>query len=440
MRIRGFYRASLTHFWKCRRISMLRKNIEFYKHKKLRGRIRLLAYCAIVFMTILMGVGMVTASPVGRIVLAVAYVLGAYLGATMTHIVAASIAEELYDIRDIMKEVADGNLNVEIPEKMHTQDEFGELAVCIDSTFTRLRTYIVYINEITEVLNTISDGYLKVELHQDYSGEFAKVKKAILQISSSLSFTMEQINQTAESVATDTEAIASTSAVLSEGATDQASAIQELTASLSSITELVHNNSQGAVDATHKVVEVSNRVKESDARMDELRGAMEAIKESSDQIVNIISAIQGIATQTNLLSLNAAIEAARAGEHGKGFAVVASEVGNLANQSVEAVRSTAEIIDKTIAAVEKGVAITGDTAAAMQQVVDGTNEISDIMHNIAEASTEQSEALTQISEGVEQIASVVDNNVQSASSSADTSARLDEEVQKLKELVDQFKL
>ena len=404
----------------------------------IRNRVRILAIVAGIIMTILAGVGLITATLIGKIIIIISYSSGLVAGISATHIIAVSINEEISEINSVMKQISDGNLDVTLSEDLFTKDEFGSLVACILPTLDRLRNYISYINEISSVLKTISNGCFKIELENDYDGEFFVVKDALLQISTSLSSTISQISKSTEGIELDSENIAASSAKLSDGASDQASAIEELTASITSITELVNTNSKGAVSASDKVDTVKDSVNESDEKMHDLLLAMEVIKDSSKQIVTIIATIQDIANQTNLLSLNAAIEAARAGENGKGFAVVASEVGNLANQSVQAAKTTTAFIKKTIQAVEKGSHIANNTAKSLQTVVDGTNEIATIMQDIAVASTEQSEALNQIADGVEQIATVIDHNVMTASESSETSSKLAGEVILLRELIEQF--
>jgi len=412
--------------------------LEKLKNTAIRSRIRFLASLSLGLMIILAIIGSITASPIGRVIIGITLFIGFITGYVSTRLIAVSISQQVSGVMDLMEQVSAGNLDVKIPDELYTKEEFGSLTLSVEHTLKQLHMYIAYIDEIASALDTIANGCLRVELKQEYTGEFINVKNALLNISSSLQTTIQQINKSAENVSNDSVQIASSSAILSDGASDQASAIEELTASLTSITELVNNNSQSAVSASKRVDDVRSSVNSSDKKMQELLTAMETIKVSSARIVDIIQTIQDIASQTNLLSLNASIEAARAGENGKGFAVVATEVGNLANQSVSAAKTTATLIEETIRAVEFGVSIADETAKSMNEVVNGTNEIADIMLNIANASTEQSEALSQIADGVDQIASVMDQNVTTASESASTSEALEQEVSNLRTLVGKF--
>ena len=160
----------------------------------------------------------------------------------------------------------------------------------------------------------------------------------------------------------------------------------------------------------------------------------------SKSIEAAVTLIDNIASQTNLLSLNASIEAARAGELGRGFAVVAGEIGNLANQSVDAVKMTSTLISNTVSAVEKGAEIADHTASSSSALAEIATDITGIMDQISEGSQTQSDLLKQFSSAVEQIATVVNHNAENASETAEISNSLKSEAYHLKQLVEQFEL
>ena len=158
---------------------------------------------------------------------------------------------------------------------------------------------------------------------------------------------------------------------------------------------------------------------------------MERISSTSQEIQNIIGSIEEIASQTNLLSLNASIEAARAGEAGKGFAVVADQIGKLAGDSAQAAVNTRDLIEKSLQEIENGNQITEKTVAALNKILESMNDFANAAKGASESSTEQ---------GIEQISSVVQSNSAAAEETSATSQELSAQSEGLKNLVGRFKL
>lgn len=227
---------------------------------------------------------------------------------------------------------------------------------------------------------------------------------------------------------------------LSEGAMDQAASVEELAASITTIQTQINENATNAGQVNKKVESVNDMIMQSNVKMKEMIDATDEISLKSKEISKIINIIEGIASQTNLLALNASIEAARAGESGKGFAVVANEVKNLAEQSSEAAKNTAELISGTLIAVNNGASIADSTAEYLLTVVSEVNEVVDIVDRISIASNDQASAIDQITYGVDQISGVVQSNSATAQESAATSEELSSQAQTLKGLVENFQL
>lgn len=366
------------------------------------------------------------------------FIAGVVLIACITLVLAGRITKPLKLLAKNAQQIADGELDLEI--KVKTSDEVGLVADSIRNIILRLREYIVYINEISDILNEIAEGNLAFELTKEYIGEFARIKDSLLHISSSLNSTMYQINQTAEQVAEGAEQIAYGAQSLSQGATEQASSTQELEATMSQIAEQISDNAKNAANVREIAEIAKTDVTNSDAYMHEMIRAMEDITEKSSQISRIIKTIDDIAFQTNILALNAAVEAARAGVAGKGFAVVADEVRNLASKSAEAVRTTTELIEGTVKSISKGTQIVNDTADSLQSVVDKVQQIETMIQTIAEACAEQASGAEQVSIGIDQITMVTQTNSAAAEQSAASSEELSGHSQILKGLVQTFKL
>lgn len=174
--------------------------------------------------------------------------------------------------------------------------------------------------------------------------------------------------------------------------------------------------------------------------MNKMLEAMRDIDTASNDIKNVIQTIEDIASQINLLSLNASIEAARAGEAGRGFAVVADQVGKLADESAEATRITEEMIQKALSAVEKGSRIANDTAAALNETVERVEEVVSNVKNISVETASQAQVLSEVTRGVEQISAVIEENSAMSQESSASAEELSAQAQLLDEMVGEFKL
>lgn len=415
----------------------MKRILERLKNVGIRIRIASLSTVAIMFLIMMLFLSFMNDKVILKVVI---FIIAAIVGYIYTKLVSLSILGEIKNLKSIMIKVAEGDLSVIVEDSIKTKDEFGDFAKAMEKTLIQLNTYQSYIDEIAVVLNKMAEGKMELELHQSYDGQFMVIKKALYGISTSLNSTLKEINTSSDKVAKEAENMQIAATDVSNGTTEEAATIEELTATIQAITSQVSINAEGAVDAKSKISNMADTAIINNENMTHLLGAMEDIRSSSNEVVNIIQTIEGIARQTNLLSLNASIEAARAGEMGKGFAVVASEIGNLANQSVNAVKITSQLIENTIQAVEHGVNLTGESAKSSNEVAIVAKDITKIMDDITDNSQSQSELLQQFADAVEQIAVVVDGNKAAAVSSAQMSEVLTKEAVHLKQMIDQFEL
>ena len=353
----------------------------------------------------------------------------------LSHTVSDIIASPIEKIRDVAKEIAGGNLEVEV--NVDSNDEVGELQQAFMEMTGGLRIYII---EIANVLGSISHGDLSVVTSDIYKGDFVQMKDSLDNILVSLNETFYEIKEATAQVNGGSEQVSATAQSLSQGATDQASAIEELTASMSEVNEQVKNTSKHADNTNAIVKDLAYHIDESNKKMDKMLAAMNEIESSSINIKEIIQTIDDIAGQTNLLALNAAIEAARAGEAGKGFAVVAEEVRQLAEESSEAVKNTTELIVSSIKSVNEGKEIADDTSKALKGVVENTKKVTELVEKITKATDEQSISLEQINGGIGQIADVVQSNSAVAEESAAASEELTAQAETLDTMIGRFNL
>lgn len=353
-------------------------------------------------------------------------------------IIAIGIVKPLKKLRGIANEISDGNLNVQMDIK--SSDEIGQVADAIKKTVVRLSKYIDYINEISEVLNTFAKGDMCITLNQDYAGEFSPIKKALNDISISLSQSLSAINVSAEQVNAGASQVSDGAQVLASGATEQASSIEELSASINEIYESANKNAENVYTASKYMDETVFEVEESNNYMGKMLLAMNDIEITSKEISKITKAIEDIAFQTNILALNAAIEASRAGNAGKGFAVVADEVRNLAAKSAEAAKNTVNLIEKSISSVQEGSGIAQSTAKSLAIVSTKTKYVKDIISEIDNSSQAQTSSISEINQGIEQISAIIQNNAATAEESSASSEELSAQAATLKDEVSKFKL
>ncbi|MCI8666613.1 MAG: HAMP domain-containing protein [Dorea sp.] len=333
--------------------------------------------------------------------------------------------------------IAEGNLDVEL--ETANEDEIGILS----NTFARMvGTLNRIVTDLKYVLEEMAEGNFTVrtKAEDSYIGAFEGVLLSVRKMNRRLSGALSQIDVSADQVSMGSDQMASGAQALSQGSVQQAASVEELTATISGISEHVQGTAHNAADARSISVQSGEETAICNQQMQEMVAAMDEIGKRSAEIGKIIKTIEDIAFQTNILALNAAVEAARAGEAGKGFAVVADEVRNLAGKSASASKSTSELIQGAVSAVDKGMEIANETAQSLEKVVESSRAISELVDKIAEAAVEQSTSLEQATNGMNQISSVVQTNSATAEESAATSEELSSQSQMLRNLVRQFKL
>lgn len=327
----------------------------------------------------------------------------------------------------------------DIDLEVNSEDEIGKLAETFQATALNLKTII---QDVNYLLGLMANGDFQVasQYEEKYVGDYREILLAMRGIKIQLSNTLSEINQASEQVSFGSDQVASGAQALSQGAAEQASSIEELSATIAIISEHTKRNAEDAENAKMVVSKTEHQVEDCNKQLKEMVTAIKVINDKSNEINEIIKIIDAIAFQTNILALNAAIEAARAGEAGKGFAVVADEVRNLAGKSAEAAKNTAILIEETVNAVEDGTLMADKTERAMEVVVEGTSAITNLIERIVNASNEQAQGAGQVTFAVEQIASVIQNNSATAEESAATSEELSGQAETLKDLVGRFKL
>ena len=347
----------------------------------------------------------------------------------ISNVVVDSILEPLHAIEDVAKELTEGNLHSTL--EYRSEDEIGKLAHSMRKSIRILGSYV---DDIGRAMKLFSEGNFDVQPEVEWKGDFIGILDSFMAFEKSMAETVKGIQSASNEVSEGAEQVAASSNDLAEGATNQAAVVEELTATVTNVAEQVAQNAQSAKEISGKVGELGNAILESNGKMHEMVDSMNEINEASKEIDKIIATINEIASQTNLLALNASIEAARAGEAGKGFAVV-DQVTVLADQSAQAAKESAVLIETSVKAVEKGMVIADQTATQLEDVADNSRTITEQVGNIADTLETQTTAIHQINEGIEQINDVVQTNSATSEECAAASQEMSSEAENLRELI-----
>lgn len=378
---------------------------------------------------------MVVCTVAGFVVIIVCLVFAFTLTRKTSKRVLETILEPLHAIEDVAMELTEGNLHSTL--EYHSDDEIGKLAHSMRKSIRILGTYV---DDIDRSMKLFSEGNFDVHPEVEWRGDFVGILNSFMAFQASMAGTIKGIQNVSNEVSGAAEQVASSSNDLADGATNQAAVVEELTATVTGVSEQVEKNSQSAKEISVKVDELGNAISESNGKMHEMVDSMHEISEASKEIDKIITTINEIASQTNLLALNASIEAARAGEAGKGFAVVANQVNVLADQSAQAAKESATLIETSVKAVEKGMVIAGQTAAQLEEVAENSQLITTEVTNIAETLETQTTEIKQINEGIEQINDVVQTNSATSEECAAASQEMSSEAESLREMIRKFKV
>ena len=337
-------------------------------------------------------------------------------------------------VSDQMAVLAEGDFHTTLA----LEEDASEVGKMVSSIAFMNKNLLGMVAEITKTLGEMGNGNYRIEIKQEYVGEFVSIKESFQQIGEKMRETLLTIRNVSEQIESGSEQLACAAQDLAENCTTQASQVSELMVAFEGMTRSMEENSQEAEESAKIASEAGVTLAKGNEKMEELKDAIQEISRCSREISSIIEAIERIATQTNFLALNAAIEAARAGEAGRGFAVVAEQVKNLANESAKAAGKTTELIETTVSVMDRSIAIADETAENMSAVMTDAKAATEKMEQIVEILKKDALQMRDMNENVVEVSGAVDNNSATSEETAAVSEEQKTQVEAMVKLMEQF--
>lgn len=364
-------------------------------------------------------------------------IIGVIIGFALSKFLANILNDSILELKNSAAEMSKGNFDINITYE--SKDELGELAEAMRQMTSNTRLIIADTSEMLEEMAERNFD-LHAKMPERYVGVYQSLMQSMRKLNYRLNETIQNIGEASNQVSAGALQLAQSSQSLAEGATDQADAIEQLTQTVENVTNMSVESAENQASAAQNVVLVAQEATKGKDEIRKLLEAMDKISATSKEIENITVSMESIASQTNLLSLNASIEAARAGEAGRGFAVVADEIGKLAADSAKSAVNARELIAKSLSEIDNGNIITENTAKVLEEVLSSMNEIQEIVKSASEASQSQAVMLKDISQSIEKISSVVESNSAASQETAATSEELTSQSDTMNSLIAEFRL
>ena len=302
------------------------------------------------------------------------------------------------------------------------------------------RGFSLPLGQAVAVLEQVADGDLTVSLDVDTRDEVGRMAGALNRAVEKLNSTLQEVADSAANASSSSQQLAAAAENIASGAQEQAASLEETSASLEEITAAVRQSADNANQASQLAACSKDSALQGQDVVTNAITAMSEINAASAKISDIISTIDEIAFQTNLLVVNAAVEAARAGDEGRGFAVVASEVRSLAQRSAVAAKEIKVLIQDSLRKVDAGSGLVNRSGETLHGIVGSVKRVTDIVGEIAAASGEQSTGIEQVNTAMTQMDQVTQSNSAQTEELSATAQSLSEQSAHLMELVSTFTL
>lgn len=414
---------------------------EYFQNRKIADKLSLvvkvvfviLAINNILFAALMIAFG----HPVFLIIPILGMIVMPILGQQMVKALTENILEPLDQIENAAEAMSQGNLEIDVTYE--SEDELGKLAESFRKTASSLKEVV---EDIDQLLAEFAKGNFDAKSRniEVYRGNFREILSKLEETETGLSQTISNVQESSNQVSAGADQLAQSAQGLAEGATDQAAALEELTSSVNEVAEHVAENTKSTDRVHDQAKEVAIKADSGTAKMKELIESMKHISDTTNDIQAVIGKIESIASQTNLLSLNASIEAARAGEAGKGFAVVAEQIKELAEESAASAEETRVMLTNSLNQVEIGSNVADQTSQFMAEMIEQLDVVVMEVAKIRQVSDQQAESVKQISQAVEQVSSVVQSNSATSEQVSATSQELSASAEGLDEMISGFQI
>ncbi|MDE6616539.1 MAG: methyl-accepting chemotaxis protein [Lachnospiraceae bacterium] len=372
------------------------------------------------------------------IVIVVVIIVLVIYSARLSGLIAKSIEKPLIELKNRFITFSEGDIDSPLPV-VESEDEIAELVEGLSVMSGRIRDVIT---DSGRLLNAMAEGNFAIttECEEQYMGAFQSLLAGMRKMNRQIDATIRGVSDASKQVLTGSTNLAEAAQSVAEGATDQAAAVEEMQATIDELNNGIKTTADELEKSYNEARRYADMAEDSRGDMEAMVDAMHRISEASEKISEIIVQIEDIASQTNLLSLNASIEAARAGDAGKGFAVVADQIRNLAEQSAKSAVDSKSLIETAINKVEEGSHNATKASYSLKEVVDGVKLVAESSKKMKEISLEQSESMQQADQAIERIAEIVQSNSAVAQETSATSEELTAQVTEFNNMVSIFTL